>query len=469
MNKLKTISAELISAMMIFSTVSCAEKNTDTAPSAPVETTVTTAQPTTEQATEPEEFVPAQPNPEMEITWLGEYDLNPYGDETRSTALAIFEDIYGGKINYIPVFEYEKYTVLEEKILSGEQVDMFPYDISSLPLYVKTGWFDSFDPYFEQLGINDGLWDDMTEVIDSLAYNGGHYVIPYSVEQPYVLTYSRQLVKDEKLDDPYELYQKGEWNWDSFLDIMEKFVANANGVYRYGINGKFGGALLASTGHRVVTCENGVLVNNIGDSEIAKAEEFMQSLSQKGLCRVNAVNHYSTDNSVLFYASGDWSLKESNSCNSDKDLMVVPFPKAPDADRYYNPCTINTRMLVKNSQKGAAVAAYLKCERIAATEEGFKAAAKEQATQQHLDYFVTEEQYDALQEFCTPTSVFPIFDFAYGMGGGVFGTDSSNNGAAMNVISNAFITGSAYASWDGMRDAYSPVISGEVDRINAMP
>ena len=65
--------------------------------------------------------------------------------------------------------------------------------------------------------------------------------------------------------------------------------------------------------------------------------------------------------------------------------------------------------------------------------------AQEQVEQELESTGKGQEQYDALQEFCTPTSVFPIFDFAYGMGGGVFGTDSSNNGAAMNVISNAFI------------------------------
>ena len=49
------------------------------------------------------------------------------------------------------------------------------------------------------------LWEDMHETAEIFAYNGNHYVIPYSISDPFVITYSRTLIKSEKLDDPYEL------------------------------------------------------------------------------------------------------------------------------------------------------------------------------------------------------------------------------------------------------------------------
>ena len=415
---------------------------------------------------------------DMTLTWLADYDINPSGSNDRSVALSLFEDVYGGKINYVQTTSDDKFTKLATMILSGDEVDMFPYEWDAVPNGVTKNQYDPLDPYFETMGIEDGLWDDMEDVIDMFEYDDQHYVVPYSISDPLLITYSRKMMQAEGLEDPYELYEAGEWDWDAFMDMMETFVSNApSGATRYGINGWFGQAIIQSTGHTVINYEDGVLYNNIDDPELEKAELLMQEIATKQLYRNEWIGYFPDDQSTLFFAMADWALGASNAKNEDMDLMIVPFPKSPNADEYYLCCNYGARMLVKNSKKGEAVATYLKCERLAATDDSYKEAAKEKALIVNktaagiVTSYVTEEQYDALQTYLDPDNVTPMFDFGYGMGDRMYGSGeyTYETRGVMDNLTDALLEGNeAVDSWASLRDAWTGVISEEVDRFNSL-
>ena len=420
----------------------------------------------TEAPTE-EEFRRAEAREEMTITWLSDYDLNPGSNQKRSSALEIFEDVFGGKINYVATSESGKYDRLAEMLNAGETVDMFPYDRTAFPEGLTRDLYAPLDPYYEELGMDTGIWDDMQDTINAYSYKDGHYVIPYSFTDPVVLTYSRSTVQQAGLSDPYELYKQGSWNWDTFMAMMTAFQENnPDGSARYGISGELGRAALASAGRPVVKNENGQLTNNISDPEIAKAEQLVIDITQQGLYSSNWLDHFDTDGNILFYAMGTWALGKSNGLNEEKDLMVVPFPKSPDSDRYYISSDHNARLLVRNSQKGAAVATYIRCERLAATEPSFADDKKTAATTPvtnamgELKSVITPEQYDALQELIDPTKVTPVVDFGYGMGNNMY----NPNGSGVLYSMEKNLTGGYYALWENARDPWSEMVSGEVSR-----
>lgn len=402
----------------------------------------------------------ASPNKDMEITWLADYDLNPVNGNSRSTALALFEDVYGGKINYINAQHKDRFNVLDSKIAAGEGIDMFPYEEDVFPQEVDKR-FDSLDPYYEDMGMNEGIWDEMSDVIKSFEYKGQHYVIPYALSEPFVLTYSRKLMQSEGIDDPYTLYKAGNWNWDTFMQMMDKFRANQPDAPRYGINGWFGQAALQSTGAPVVKYDGTKFTNNINDPKIEKAENLMHDIAAKGLYNSKWKEEFPADFSTLFYAMTDWALGDSNKANPDADLMVVPFPKAPDADKYYGSCKFNARMLIKGSPKGEAVATYIKCERLVAADEKLKAAAKDAALKKNI----TAEQYDAIQEFLSPANIAPAFDFGYGMGDKMHGAGNYNyetRGVIDNLTSVLLEGGAPVDSWEALRSAMSGIIDSEI-------
>lgn len=404
------------------------------------------------------------------ITWLADYDLNPQYNAEKSTALLLFEDVYGAYINYVQTSYNDKYSTLESMINGGEEVDMFPYECDAFPNGVMKELYEPLDPYFDIMGVEDGLWDDMADVIDMFEYNGSHYVMPYAVSKPQIIIYSRKLMKSAKLDDPYKLYLDGKWDWDAMMKMMKSFVSGAaDGKTRYGINGSIGQAVIQSTGRTVINYDNGVFSNNIGDPEIEKAEGFMQKIVSEKLYDSKWKEYFPDDESTLFCAASDWALGKSNAKNPDADLMIVPFPKAPDADKNYLSCNFDARMLVKGSQKGEAVATYIKCERIAAAQEEYKELAKQNALVVQKKAFVTEEQYDALQSYLDQENTAPVFDFGYGMGSRMYGDGDYNyeTRGVMNKLSSAFLEGWRSAdSWEKLREECSDIIDEEIKKFN---
>lgn len=407
------------------------------------------------------------------LVWLGDYDLNPENGEERSNALAIFEDHYGGKIKYVRTSRENKFNDLDNMINSGDEVDIFPYEDDVFPGSVMSGRFQHLDPYFDILGMDEDIWQDMTGVIESFACGGEHYVIPYSISQPEVITYSRKMIKEEGLDDPCKLYEQGKWDWDAMMSMMETFVAAAEeGKPRFGIAGEFGQALINSTGHGVIEWDGSKPVSRLDSDDLAKAENLMHDIAAKKLYRNEMLMNYPADNSTLFFAMGDWSLGDSNAQNPDSDLMIVPFPKSPGAKENYITCRFSARMLVKNSTKGEAAAAYMKCERIAATEETYIAAARENALAATLrapgmlKYFMTGEQYDAIRSYVDPNSVVPVIDCGYGMGrrmSGGTGLTFEQKGV-MEKLDNALLEGDV-ADWETLRELCKPVVDEEISSL----
>lgn len=404
------------------------------------------------------------------IYWLSDYDLNPSGSEERSTALTIFEDTYGGKIQWIPTTAETKYDDLANMLLGGEEVDMFPYDSSVFPDGVLKNQFQPLDDY---INLDDEMWTDTKEIADKMAYDGKHYVIPYAVSDPACLIYSRKLMKDEGFDDPYELYQKGEWNWDTFLSMMEYFVSGSD--ERYGCTGNIAKALVQSSGQGFVNYDGSSFTSNITSPEIEEAELVLEKIGTQGLYDDTWHGYFPEDNSTLFYGMAPWALAESNGKNSDGDIFLVPFPKMSESENYYISTDYSARMLVAGSGKGEAVATYIKCEKTALSDEKYQDSRKEQALIPTLNYngektkFVTEEQYDACQGILNAENTEVVFDFGYGMGSRMsLETYDYSTRGIMNNLTDALISGyeGSPSSWSELCDEFKDDLESEIKKFN---
>lgn len=408
----------------------------------------------------------------QKVVWLADYDLRA-ADGTRPTALALFEDVYGAKVEFVRAEPEEKYEKLDSMVLSGDEVDMFPYEEGALPDGVSRKRFDSLDPYRDILGLDEeGLWDDIKGVINTLVYDGGLYVVPYDVSDPQVLIYSRNIISEQELgDDPYQLYLDGKWDWDAFMKLMEAYVEKDS--KHYGVCGDLGRGLLLSTGSSVVSYGSSGFVNNIADPKLEKAGQLMEEIVSKKLYCTEWKGSFPADKSSLFFAGGSWALPASNASNPNSGLMAVPFPKAPGESEYHIGCDLEAKMLVKNSTKGAAVATYIKCERTAASREDYKKAAKELALAEEeradgrRNPFMTEEQYDAVESYKAMFRKSPAIDIAYGMGSRMYGSGdyTYETRGVMDNLTGAILSGEV-GSWSELCDKWSEVVDAEVANYN---
>lgn len=398
------------------------------------------------------------------VTYLGTRDINPLAGEKRSSALAMFEDKYGGKVEYIGAEEGEVYEKLSQLLLEGQKVDMVAYDDSVWSYVVNGSLFQPIDNYVD---LDNEIWEDVVEVADRMEYKKGHYVIPYEVLPDYLLQYSRTLVKSEGFEDPYILMQNGNWNWDTFLSMMNTFVERDT-YNRYGITGWWQDSAVASCGIPAVTYNGENFVNNVSNAQFDKLGQFYEQIYSLDLYLFDDDwrGNYPTDNSVLFYAMGTWSLGNSNKVNADKDLFFVPFPKVADAEKYYADADISSYMLVKDSDKGDAVGTYLKCERAVRTMEGYTESAKAYEVSSGN---MTSEQYDAIHSiFEKGSGVYPAFDFAYGMGDKMVTENvyTYPDAGVMDNISRAIISGDV-SSWAEIKDLQIASADEAVGAFNA--
>lgn len=473
MNKLKRMFAGIIAVSAVMTAFASCEDKESTENSQISDTEPETTEPVTE--------VDKTDISGQTIYWVADYDLNPAAGQQRSTALAIFEDTYGGKIEYIKADPTEKFATVTKRKAAGEPVDMLPFEQGSVPEGLKQNIYQPLDSYFEVMscGGEEDIWADMMDVADMFKHKDEHYVMPYSVSDPLVLIYSRKLAKEFKVSDPYELYTQGKWDWDAMSEAMKKFKKKSekkNDDTRYGICGFFGDAVIQSTGVSLVSNNNGLLKSNLNSSELSKAENFMKQIAEDGLYNDYLYSSYPDDESTLFYAAGTWALGESNGRNEGMDLMVVPFPKAPKTSDSYMICDYNAKMLAAGAASPNAVATYIKCERLAATDETFASAAKEKALEVvnsasgYKKSFVTEEQYDAIQSFLDTSAFKPVYEYSYGMGEKMFGEGkfTADTRGAINNVANLLLNGGTeeIPSWSDLKKKINPDVDAAVNSYN---
>lgn len=398
----------------------------------------------TEALSEPEKEN-AEPLENEVIRFMSDYDLNPSNGGSRSIALTLFEDLYGGKIEWVPTTRKTMYDDLSKAVLGGEKIDMFPYMDNAVPYGVSKDYFEPVDDY---LDLNDDIWSGIKGLADKMSYGGKHYAVPTGINDPVVLIYSRKAVENIGFDDPYKLYNEGKWDWDTFIKMMKEFDET-------GCAGFIGQGIIQSTGQPYVNYDGNNFTSNLENEDIKKAGEIVEQIS--GVMYDDA--WYDTlDENILFLGMGSWAIPQSNKSNKDADVFFVPFPSSDGKGKNIT-AEINSKLLVKGSDKGEAVAAYLKCERIAATEEKYVKAQKDAAVKNGF----TEEQYDFLEEIKNPDNI--VFDFSYGMSKKISNNivDFKERGA-VNNINDAILSdySDAPESWAKIRDSFKKVIESEI-------
>ena len=400
-----------LSAVML---VGCDKDSSSTA-----DTTDAANEEVNEAPTEPESPKVAGGN----IRFMAPYDLNPVPGADRSIALTLYEDVYGGKIEWVPTTEKNMYDDLSKSVLGGDPVDMFPYTDNALPYGVSEGYFDALDDYID---FDSDLWKDTKTLADKMAYKGQHYAVPTSINEVYGLIYSREAIKDMDFDDPYKLYNDGKWTWETFIDMMKEYD-------ECGCAGFIGKGIMQSTGVPYVSYDGNAFASNLDNDDIKAAGEMQDEISGP----MYDGGWYDTlSEDILFLGMGSWAVPQSNDANEDEDVFFVPYPSKDGSGKSIT-ADINSKMLVKGSKNAGAVAAYLECERIAATEDKYVKAQKDAAVKKGF----TEEQYDFISSLKNDMDNV-VFDFTYGFNKKVSkdASDYEERGA-VNNLNDAVIIG----------------------------
>lgn len=425
-------------------------------------------------------------NPDLEVTdrieWMAWWDI----DETTPAAI-LFKDVYGipttgkyadrdGRIfDYTVVAYGDRYTKLAAAISSDNSPDLFPFEILDFPYGVLQGRYNAVSDIID---VESPKWDGAREMMEQFRFGDDYYCAFYEISLNNLMYYKKSNIESIGAEDPRELFEKGEWDWDAFLEISRKW--QDSGADKYCIDGyNPENDFMISTGVPMIGYDGTQIVNNLHDPAVERAEENMLTVLQKENLRYprHELNGWSVNmkawanDMTLFYADGSvWVFEGDSGLNRfatsfgwpEDEIVIVPFPKDPQADAHYVTAKQDSLMWVKGSDNPNGVAAWLDCCVTASQDPEVREAAKEQ---QKENMGWSDYNLDAYYDWTSldgTSPLTPIFDFKGGLGAVSDGSAVEN--PIQSLTNLVYLTGDK--SYTQLRAEHEPAIQAAIDEIN---
>lgn len=417
------------------------------------------------QAAEESELLPDTELENKTVKWLATWDINPDGTgKNKPTELVVFEEKYGGKIEWIPCTWENRYERLAEVISSGDGADLFAANDGDA--FPKGAVKSMFAPVDEYIDFSSPLWEDVQELNDGLLWADRHYmVVTQVVGDKVACVYNRKTIQEAGLEDPADLYRQGRWDWDTFEKMLKAFVDPEK--QHYGLEGWwFEFALMNTTGVPAIGLEDGKLVNNLSDPAMERVQNLLYDLNSAG-CVAIGVGDYGWDShpeyvgegKVLFYPVGLYEFyKEPGSWKTryGEDAFFVPMPRDPKADEYYIPVGMEAYAFITGGNNPEGAARFLDCKRFVMMDDTVGEVADKQFRE---DYGWTDEMVDMQHELQDLAEANTFFDFSAGASKDCEELlDQQLRAAAKQGV-----------PWNETFDSIDPVVQTLIDDINADP
>lgn len=466
MKNLKKILAGTMSVLMAFGAAACGNGSSSSS---------------AEESFEPQVEVNVDANTieaipdgaEKKLVWMSYFDLNPSKTSPeKSTALTLFES-KGGSIEYSRVTSLNKYEKLAAAIMSKQVPDIFWYEQGmTFPYNVIMGMFQPVD---DIVNFDDPLWSGVKGTADQFVLNDKHYVAPINMLPLSVMCYDKSLLAKANLDDPYELYENGEWTWDAWYEMMEEYCANSTEEEPlYGVNGWFAPFFYHSTGSTLVQydAEKGEYYNNLNDPNLERAANFLSNVKKNGYYDPEWIGGAPEcfQKNILFYAMGPWASIDSHTPKEGQEWGMVPIPRDPNTDTLYTSIDVNAYMWVKGSTKKEAVKCWQECARIAFVDDQYIQTEREKFDVSNPNW--TDEMYNVAYVDLISDKYTQVFDPGYGIS-----TKLSDNDAATNDTKEAYVAltyrgvltedeDGNQLTWTQIRESYSNIFDTEIADFN---
>lgn len=466
MNMTKKLSAALAALVALTSLTACDEGGTQSTSSIQQSTslTTTTASPSTMREEDAQTIAEIELEAfELEnktIKFLSSWDINPANGKAVPVALEMFQQTYGGNIEFVSTTWDQRYDKLAALVAAGDSPDFF--SAADLDTFPKGAIYNMFEPMDEYIDFDSELWSDMKHVNDQFVFQGKHYVAAVGTDAGVVMIYNKNTIEENGLNDPQQLLAENNWTWDTFKEMMYDFCDPEQD--KYAIDGWwFVNAFNATTGVPFIGMEDGKVVNNLKSGAIERSQEFLLDMYNNELPFPKWENGWQIfpsnigQGKTLFYPCGIWCLYEADlsAFGEMEDIAFVPMPRCPDADAYYLPTAIDAYSICKGAQNPEGVACYLYCQMMSRDDPRAIEIGKNQLFE---DYGWTPEMYEMLETVQDLTEANPMIDFYAGVTPATY--DLLNN-STQETFNNGL-------SWPQTRESIFNAVQAEVDSANAM-
>lgn len=218
-------------------------------------------------------------------------------NEFEQAAISEFEAKYGGKVTVEVVGWNKGANAIMTAMATGDIPDLvFTEGNARFPLDAANELYQPIDAYLDY-----DVCDQASA--DAFLYRGGHYVYTNNaITAPYLIIYNATVFEEEALETPTELFDKGEWTYDKFLEYMAYFTRDTDGdgeIDQWGLGPRFKRQNFASA-------NDAFPVYEVGDGKLAV-----------GIDSENMVQYYTflnTFGTIDTNCPGDSGWLESRAC-----------------------------------------------------------------------------------------------------------------------------------------------------------
>lgn len=304
------------------------------------------------------------------------YDLT----STSSNLVEMLAQRFGGTFDTEMTSAGDEYLdKLGQLIATGNSPDIVVYNWPAYPHGMSKNMYTPLD---EWLDMDSDLWSGEKEVIESFNYAGKHYYYPSDVEPNFVMIYNQANIVEAGLDDPMELYKNNNWTWDTFKDLTQKWV-DMNEKHIGFTGGSWASMMFANTaGVKVLDVTGSEIINNFRNPDVERTMSFLSDMKKNNLIGEGYVNPNEAfvDGNLLFLGMGRWgytSAQETffkNGVMEENKMVELPFPRDPQADKYYLPSTSFGFLVPAGAPNVQGGVSWILCGRIYETDPEIKAA-----------------------------------------------------------------------------------------------
>lgn len=455
----RRITAVIACSALLLSIAGCADETGVTPVSDNGISTTTAATTTTNTADDDirnpvdiSDFVEEKTLADPNLTYYGFYDARVAGD--IKPGVKLFEETYGGQIDYLQCTWSEHMDKLQTLIASGDSPDLVDKVDLTFPNLISKNVYEDLSDYID---LSQAHWAGYDSLVEQYTYDGKQCYYPFTANAlPDCLIYNKTKFETLGLDDPKEMYDNGNWTWDTFKDTMIRFMDSDPDAIG-GVYGLISQDIVVTTGTPVIGMENGTIVNNINSADVERATNFLMEIRKEGLA-VRGEGMWSNESAplatgkVAFLGVGQWKITDF--CKDyDDEFGFVPYPRDPSADSYYYNTSSFGYMVPKGSDNIEGAAAFIDIMRQCGTDPELKAVVKESIMN---DKQYSEEQY----EFLTSFEQIDNFDMVVNQYAGISSELTTVLDEMMTNI--AFEQGDNQKSWTQLRSEYEGIIEGEL-------
>ncbi len=400
------------------------------------------------------------------ITYMGNYDLRTAGD--IKPAYKYFQENYQCDIEIMMVGSLQIPETLTKLISSGDSPDLVDYQDNTFPLLMSKNMYTPLNDYMD---LSAPQWAGLEQYVDKYKWNGKNYYYPWSYDvSPYYLIYNRGLFEELNIDDPKELYEEGEWTWDTFRECLQKFVDSEDGrTGLYGAGHYAATSFIDSTGTPFITVgDDGKIQCNLVNAEVERAANFMQDLKNQGLAgfaegAMDISEEPIVNGQSAFQAMGGWIITnyaKKMKRDDSLDIFFVPFPRDPNADDYYYAMSTFGYLVPAGSEYAEQASVFINCCRLSVTDEDLKATTNE-SIMKNKKY--TEEMFEFMMQFKEVNNFKAMIDQPYGL-------DENTAGIIKDMLINLMFETETFSgqSWTQTREANNGIIMAQIDYYNGL-